>query len=181
MAGPVRLSHRRRFPELHLATGTVALRPWAPADAGALAQAWADSAIARWTAVPADPTLRAARDWIGGEATRRDRGVALDLVMGAAADPGVVRGELGVGPIEWGRGRAAVGFWVSAQARGQGLASAGMGLLADWWDEAIGLELVAATDRANPEAGAVLAANHFELVRTRGSRQAWRRRRIAPV
>jgi RimJ/RimL family protein N-acetyltransferase len=59
--------------------GAVALRPWRPADAPALAAAWADPDIARWTAVPEDRSVEAAARWIAGWDERRRRGLALDL------------------------------------------------------------------------------------------------------
>ena len=112
----------------------VRLRPWAPADAGALAAAWADDQIVAHTRVPPEPTVATAATWIAGWAVRADRGLALDLVVtGSGPDGGdEVWGEVGLGPIDWTRRAAEVGYWVAAGRRGGGVASEAVGLLTDW-------------------------------------------------
>ena len=140
--------------------GVVVLRPWAPADADALAAAWADPDIARWTAVPADHSLAAATAWIAGWDVRRLRGLALDLVVARAADPGPVLGEVGVSfltrPPE-------VGWWLVPAARGQGIAKRAVRLLAERLRDAGATDLTADVDPANPASLAVARAANLTL------------------
>ena len=141
--------------------GAVVLRPWAPADAGALAAAWADADIARWTRVPADTSVEAAAAWIAGWDERRRRGLALDLVVARVADPGTVLGEVGASfltrPPE-------VGWWIVPAARGQGLATRAVRLFAArlLGSEAV-TELVAKVDPANVASLAVARAANLTL------------------
>jgi RimJ/RimL family protein N-acetyltransferase len=121
-------------PPLHapdLADGIVRLRPWRADDAPALVAAWADPEIRRHAAVPEAADLEHARRWIAGEAQRTAAGVALDRVIELAAEPGAVAGEVGLGPIDWSRATAEVGFWMAEAHRGRGLAHRAVRLLAD--------------------------------------------------
>jgi RimJ/RimL family protein N-acetyltransferase len=166
------------LPVPDLVGGSVRLRAWADDDADALAAAWADGEIARWTGVPADRSAPSAQRWIRGDADRRRRRVALDLVV-APADPDADRvlGEVGLGPIQWDRRRAMIGYWTAAPERDRGIAREAIGLLAPWALHALPLdELVAETSSGNPASGAVLRSAGFDLAVTRGARQAWRYR-----
>ena len=117
----------------------IVLRPWssgrlpgAPDDAPALAAAWADPDVAAHTVVPPDASEAAARRWIEGEAVRRRRGLALDLVVAAAASPrDAVLGEVGLAHLDP-DGRAEVGFWLAPAARGRGIATAAVRLVTAW-------------------------------------------------
>lgn len=122
------------MPPLHapdLDDGTVRLRAWRADDAPALVAAWADPEIGRHAAVPEAADLEYARRWIAGEARRAAAGVALDRVIELTAEPGAVAGEVGLGPIDWSRATAEVGFWVAEAHRGRGLAHRAVRLLAD--------------------------------------------------
>jgi RimJ/RimL family protein N-acetyltransferase len=158
------------------------LRSWRCEDAGALVAAWDDEAVRRWTGVPDDRTVSAAVGWIGGERRRRRRRVALDLVVAPAdrADDRVL-GEVGLGPIQWDRRRAMIGYWTAAGERGRGVATEAVGLLSAWSVATLPLdETVAETAEANPASAAVLRTNGFDLVIDRHGRQAWRCRRRLP-
>jgi RimJ/RimL family protein N-acetyltransferase len=104
---------------------TVALRRWGEPpgdvehDAEALAAAWADPEVARWTAVPEARDPAAAARWIAGEPERRARRLALDFVIGGRE----VQGEVGLTRFD-AKGRAELGFWLAPAARGRGLATA---------------------------------------------------------
>jgi RimJ/RimL family protein N-acetyltransferase len=140
----------------------VALRPWRASDAGALAAAWADPEIQRWTAVPAARAVDDAARWIDGWDARRERGIALDLVICGAADDSAVLGEVGF--VVTTTGAAGLGWWVAAEHRRQGIATRAVTLLAGWCREVAALEPVADVDPAN-EASARVA-------RTAGLRQS---------
>ena len=115
-----------------LGDGVVRLRLWGAADAPALAAAWADPEVRRHAAVPEPAGVDRARRWIAGQQQRRAAGLALDLVISPVAGPAEVAGEVGLGPIDWSRATAEVGFWVGERHRGQGLAARAVILLADW-------------------------------------------------
>ncbi len=78
-------------PELVDTARGVRLRPWRTNahDGAALVAAWHDGSVMAANAVPQDASPEAARRWILGEADRRVRGLALDLVIS-------VLGELAV-------------------------------------------------------------------------------------
>lgn len=147
------------LPDPPLADGSIVLRPWADGDAGILVQAWADPKVARFTGVPAQADLAAARRWIRGDAHRRALGLALDLVIDVAGD---VAGEVGLADIDIAGGTAEIGWWVAADRRGHGLATRAAGLLASW---AVGelciSTVVARCHPENPASAAVARAAGF--------------------
>lgn len=178
-----------RPPLVDPATG-IRLRPWgeSPADAAALFAAWADPAVAETSSVPVDRSLDAAAHWIAGEAARRARGLALDLVISPvdAADPeGVGRlvdssvwGEVGLTRFDE-RGRVEIGFWLAPEARHRGRAAAATRLVAGWALAPSGLarSLVwARTQAENEEAQAVLRRSGFGRAGEAGGSIVWTRR-----
>lgn len=171
-------SRRPPLPVPDLVGEKVRLRAWKADDAPVLGAAWTDPEIVSWTGVPADRSLEAAERWIAREAERRRDRLALDLVA-APTSPGEDRvlGEVGLGPIQWDRRRAMVGYWTEAGERGRGIATEAVGLLSNWALDALALdELVAETSVGNPPSAAVLRAVGFELAVERDERQAWRLR-----
>lgn len=144
------------LPDPPLTDGAVRLRPWRVEDAAALAAAWADPEVQRWTAVPARRTEADATRWIAGEAERRRRGLALDLVVSPAGEEDdSVLGEVGLGPIDWAAGRADLGWWVASAARGRGVASRAAVLLATWTVRELRLAVHVEVDPANPASARV--------------------------
>jgi RimJ/RimL family protein N-acetyltransferase len=158
-AGPLVL------PDPPLSAGAIRLRPWAEEDAPALAAAWSDPEVARWTGVPDPADEAAARRWIAGTPQLRARGLSIDLVVEQA---GAVVGEVGLVPrAPRGTGPAAyeLGWWVGPAWRGEGLASAAVRRLADWALDPAGLgghEVAAVCAVANPAAGAVARQGGLE-------------------
>jgi RimJ/RimL family protein N-acetyltransferase len=160
------------LPDPPLTDGTVTLRPWAEADAAALAAAWADPEIRRWTGVPERADETAARWWIAGEADRRARGLALDLVIDVA---GAVAGEIGLVDVDPVSRTGEIGWWVGAQHRGSGLAAQGARLLSAWALSELCVDaLLARCHRHNPASGAVARAAGFTLGGTVGELDLWR-------
>lgn len=148
------------LPDPPLIDAELSLRPWDPADAVALAAAWADPEIAGWTGVPGVHDLAAARRWIDGDAARRQRGLSLDLV--AVVDRAVV-GEVGLTSIDPAAGQAELGWWLGADHRGRGLATRAVRLFATWALEELCVDrLVAACHRDNPSSGAVARRAGFD-------------------
>ena len=165
MTGSPRRSRRRsrrfRCPTLRSADELIRLRAWGvtataagvATDAEALAAAWADPDIQRWSAVP-PPSHRSvahAARWIRHEEDRRRAGLAIDLVISPSTDDEqhVVLGEVGLAPIDWTTRTAQIGWWVERSARGQGIATRAVGLLAGWARDRLDLRPVATVDPAN--------------------------------
>ena len=139
------------LPDPPLADDVVRLRPWRSDDAPALAAAWADEAIRKWTAVPADPSEDHARRWIAGAELRRGQGVALDLVVSPAdPDDDTVLGEVGLVTMAGGPSRAEVGWWTGPAHRRQGVATRAVTLFAAWCRDELEIELFAEVDPDNP-------------------------------
>jgi RimJ/RimL family protein N-acetyltransferase len=138
------------LPDPPLADDVVRLRLWTEADAPALAAAWADDEVRRWTAVPARPDEDHARRWIAGERIRRERGLGLDLVI-SPADEGdaTVLGEVGIATIAGGPDRAEAGWWIGPDHRRQGIATRAVTLVAAWCRDELHLELFAEVDPDN--------------------------------
>jgi RimJ/RimL family protein N-acetyltransferase len=147
------------LPDPPLAGHRFVLRPWRPDDAGALAAAWADPELARWTGVPAAHDEAAARRWIEGEAHRRQRGLTLDLVIDV---DGMVAGEVGLQAPDPATRSAEVGWWVARERRRRGLATAAVRALAGWAVEELDVEVVVARcDPDNPGSGGVARSAGF--------------------
>lgn len=150
------------LPDPPLHDGVVLLRPWAAADASVLAAAWQDPEVARWAAAPTDASLSAARRWIEAESSRRERGLALDLVVEREGD-GAIVGEVGLARLDVPRGLAEAGWWIGAQYRGAGLASRAVTLLAGWALVELCVDQVyARLDPANAASVGVARAARFE-------------------
>jgi RimJ/RimL family protein N-acetyltransferase len=147
------------LPDPPLGDGDLLLRPWQEEDAPCLVEAWADPEIARWTGVPAVTDLEAALRWITGDAHRRARGLALDLVLDVR---GEVVGEVGLADIDGAAGTAEIGWWVHAARRGEGLAARAARLLASWAvDELCVTTVVARCHPDNPASAGVARAAGF--------------------
>jgi RimJ/RimL family protein N-acetyltransferase len=159
----------------------IVLRPWAatPADAQALAAAWADPEIAAASRVPDDTSVAAAARWIAGEPGRRAAGRSLDLVVAPLDGGGAVLGEVGLTTIDRERRRAAMSWWIAAGLRRRGLARAATRLLADWALSPAGdLDQVWARIAPGNEASArVAAAAGLVELGGGGGRAVWARTR----
>ncbi|HEX6420821.1 MAG TPA: GNAT family N-acetyltransferase [Acidimicrobiales bacterium] len=160
----------------------IALRPWrpAPGDVAALVAAWSDPEIAARTRVPDDRSPAAAARWIRGEPARRGAGLCLDLVVaplqggGTAGD--AVLGEVGLRNVQARPGRAEVGWWIAPAARGRGLATAAVDLLAGWALAVLGLDQVwARVGHGNPAAARVAAGAGFARLGDAAGATVWSR------
>ncbi|MGI8710773.1 MAG: GNAT family N-acetyltransferase, partial [Acidimicrobiales bacterium] len=131
---PSSLAFALPWPPLVDAERGIGLRPWgaADADAAALAAAWADPEVARRNQVPGRHDEAAAAAWIAGEAQRRSRGLAVDLVVFESGRPDLVVGEVGLVMVDRLRRWGEVGYWTVASARGHGLATAAVALFSRW-------------------------------------------------
>jgi len=160
------------LPDPPLAEQSVQLRAWAPADAAALAAAWADPDIARWTGVPARCDEAAASHWISGEADRRARGLALDL---AVEVHGVVAGEVGLAGFDPRARTVEIGWWVGRDHRRRGVATGAARLLTEWALAELHVESVLARCHPeNPGSAAVARRAGFVAGGWLGAFELWR-------
>lgn len=153
------------LPEPPLTDGVVRLRPWSAHDVDALVTAWADDEIQKWTRVPAQRESDHALRWISAEQLRRDRGLALDLVVSPAdLDDQEVLGEVGMVPLAGGPSRAELGWWVAAPHRRRGIATRAVGLFARWLRDELGFtDVFAEVDPDNPASVWVAESNDLRL------------------
>jgi [ribosomal protein S5]-alanine N-acetyltransferase len=169
---------RLPIPSLQDSRRGVRLRPWRddPADVAALVAAWHDPLVVAHNPVPRDTSPDAARRWIAGDAERRARGLALDLVI-APVDRDDVWGEVGLRGLDRATGRAEAGWWLAAEARGRGLAAAALDLLATWaLSPPLGLRQVwARIDTANRPSAHAAAAAGFRRLGAAGAVDVWSR------
>ncbi|HEX6425140.1 MAG TPA: GNAT family N-acetyltransferase [Acidimicrobiales bacterium] len=168
-------------PPLTDPAASITLRPWraTPGDVAALSAAWADPEIVARTAVPDDRSTAAAERWIRGEPARRAAGVCLDLVVAPLEDDASVLGEVGLRNVQARPRRAELGWWMAPAARGQGLATAAVRLLAGWALSALGLDQVwARVDGANPAATRVAAGAGFVELGDAAGATIWSRLRL---
>ncbi len=117
-------------PDPPLTDDVVLLRLPREADVPPIAEACADPEIARWIPVPVPYTVADARAFLEsvaeGWASGGDASFAIEeRATGALA--GMIGLHGGSGP-----GRAAVGYWLAPRARGRGLATRAVRLLAGW-------------------------------------------------
>ncbi|MCB0994636.1 MAG: GNAT family N-acetyltransferase [Acidimicrobiales bacterium] len=153
------------LPTPPLTVGELALRPWRLDDADALVAAWHDPEIVRWSAVPDARDHAAARRWIEAEPLRRERGLALDLVVTELENDAAVLGEVGLSSIDRRRGAAFVGYWTALRARRRHVATRAAGAVAVWALDPAGplalRMLVARCDPANHASHGVAGAAGF--------------------
>ena len=131
-----------------LRDGDLILRPKAIADADALTAACQDPEIPRWTAVPSPYTRADAERFIAVSAEEAAAGTAVNLLAVDARD-GRLLGSVSL--LEMKPGYAEVGYWIAAEARGRGVATRSVRLLADWGRRELGItefELLAHPDNA---------------------------------
>lgn len=160
------------LPDPPLVEGSLALRAWAPEDAAALAAAWTDPAILRWTGVPARHDETAAGRWIAGEADRRARGISLDLVIELG---GTVGGEVGLAQLDLDERCAEMGWWTGPDHRGLGVAGRAAGMLAQWaLSELVVETIIARCHRDNPASGGAARRAGFVLDNVTDGVELWR-------
>ena len=111
-------------PERPLTDGVVALRAWREEDVPAVVRICQDPEIARFTRVPSPYTEEDARGFL-----ERHEEEELGFAIVDADDHDEVLGSIGL--RDAGEGRGELGYLVAAQARGRGVASRAVRLLAE--------------------------------------------------
>jgi RimJ/RimL family protein N-acetyltransferase len=100
----------------------VLLRPFEQGDVPAIVEACQDPEIPRWTAVPSPYTEADARGWL--ESDEEETFAIVDKASGE------LLGSIGVRYP--GSGVGEVGYWVKREARGRGVATRALALVARW-------------------------------------------------
>lgn len=106
---------------MRLDDGVIAVRPFTEEDVPAIAAACTDPEIARWTLVPEPYTEDDARAFVAEAETAY-------AVVDAAADALV--GAISLDRVAEGNGQ--IGYWVAREARGRGVATRALRLVARW-------------------------------------------------
>jgi RimJ/RimL family protein N-acetyltransferase len=147
------------LPEPPLADALVALRPWRSDDAAALAAAFADPEIRRFSWPRTEPyTLADARAYLRECERARAGGRALELAVTAAGAGTGAIGGVSLYDVEREQDRGSLGYWVAAGARGRGVATHAARLLADWGFAQLGLARIELTCAPHNAASQAVAA-----------------------
>lgn len=119
-----------RREEMLLNDETLSLRPWLPGDAPALEPACRDPEITRHTTVPVAYNVPAAQAWIASQRERTGEGNAriLAVVPAGMTHPVGMAGLFGLNEADGPR----LGYWITREHRGRGLATKAAALLAAW-------------------------------------------------
>jgi RimJ/RimL family protein N-acetyltransferase len=127
------------YPDPPLHDDEVSLRPWDDADLPALVDACQDPEIGRWTAVPWPYSERDGLQYLTRVEPDRRAGRELGLAIVDAGD-GTLLGSCGLARLDWEEGKAEIGYWVAAAARGRGVGTRATRLLSRWGLEELELE-----------------------------------------
>ncbi len=100
----------------------VVLRPFAASDLAMVREASTDPLIPSITSVPRTYTGEAGRAFIERQHERAAQGDGYSFVIAEETDPALGVGSIGLWLAEIDSGRASIGYWVVAGARGRGMA-----------------------------------------------------------
>jgi len=137
------MSDQRAFsyPNPPLSDGIVVLRRWEEGDLDCVEQAAEDPDIPKGTTVPATFTPAEGRAWIERQWSRAESGTGLSqAIADASSDEALGAAVL----MTRQRSSAEIGFWLVPRARGRGIGSRAVGLLARWAVQEAGLARVEA-------------------------------------
>jgi len=147
------------FPAPPLTDGTVLLRPWREADVPDNLMAFSDPVIQQFSWSQATPfTKNDARAYFDGLEPARLRGEEVQFALVEPNDEDAVLGCASLYSISFEHRAAAVGYWLAPQARGRGLASTAVRLLAQWGFAELGLARIELTCGPDNEASQRVAA-----------------------
>jgi RimJ/RimL family protein N-acetyltransferase len=139
------------FPVPPLAGDVVRLRPWSEADVPGMVLAFSDPVMQRFSWRNTPYTETDARDYLAEQEEARFRGEALNFALVEPRDQNVVLGSVSLYEVRPDQGCAAVGYWLAPEARGRGVATRAIRLLARWAFAELGiarLELTCGPDNA---------------------------------
>jgi RimJ/RimL family protein N-acetyltransferase len=116
---------------MHLRDGDLVLRPHRPDDVEAITVVCQDPEIPRWSFVPSPYSLADAEAFLARSAAEKAAGKAVHLLAVDAAD-GALLGSFSLMELDREPGYGEIGYWVAVEARGRGVATRAVRLLADW-------------------------------------------------
>lgn len=119
------------LPDPPLGDEAVSLGPFEDAEVDGLVELCNDPAIARFTFIPSPYERRHAVDFVAGQRQRRMNGQAIDLAV-RSRESGALAGAVGLRNFGAGRSSCEVGYWVSPDARGAGVAPRAVALICEW-------------------------------------------------
>jgi RimJ/RimL family protein N-acetyltransferase len=121
------------FPAPPLADDVVLLRPWHESDVPANLMAFADPVVQRFSWSQRRPYTEAdARSYFVEQQKARALGEELSLALVEPSDERSVLGGASLYDVDLEQERAAVGYWLAANARGRGVATHAVRLVAGW-------------------------------------------------
>jgi RimJ/RimL family protein N-acetyltransferase len=119
-------------PDPSLQDGVVLLRPWTERDVPVVAAACAEEEMALWLdQVPQPYTEKDAREYVASTRRGWREGTASSFAIVEVESRRAV-GSIGVHWFDQEQRVAEVGYWVAREARGRGLASRAVRLVARW-------------------------------------------------
>jgi RimJ/RimL family protein N-acetyltransferase len=124
-------------PATELRGGEIVLRPWRLEDVARVTEICQDPEIVRWTLVPSPYEEEHARTWI--EQTIRDWDERTHAAFAVTDRGGEVVGAIGLRLHRNYALSGSIGYWVAPEARGRGVATTSLRLLARWALEEAGL------------------------------------------
>ncbi|HEY7598783.1 MAG TPA: GNAT family N-acetyltransferase [Candidatus Limnocylindrales bacterium] len=113
-----------------LRDGDLVLRPKRRDDLDAITAACQDPEIPRWTFVPSPYSRADAEAYFVHSAEAAAAGKAVNLLAVDAQDR--LLGSFGLMELDHEPGYGEIGYWVVAEARGRGVATRALRMLADW-------------------------------------------------
>lgn len=121
------------LPTPPLADEVVLLRPWRETDVPAKLMAFGDVVVQRFSWPSTAPyTEEDARRFFAEQEQARLRGEEVNLALVAPLDDELVCGGSSLHGVDLEHGRAAVGYWLTPEARGRGVATHAVRLIARW-------------------------------------------------
>ena len=175
-------------PVVTLSDDMVTLRPWSKADAGFMADAYADPMILRYNGVldrggrPAPPLSITDAEVVIGEFSAKWRAFSTtEIPPGVAfAITGARSGDLVgcCGVDDWSKSDVAqIGYWITASARGRGYATRAVILLTNWLFDLGAARVFLTIVADNEESVAVARRAGFEYEGTMRSHGVWQGQR----
>jgi RimJ/RimL family protein N-acetyltransferase len=138
------------FPTRPLADDLVLLRPWRESDVPDGLIAFSDALVQRFSWPHTTPYTEAdARRYFVGQEPARLRGQELNLALVEPGDDRVVLGGSSLYDVDREQSLAAIGYWLAPAARGRGVATHAVRLLASWASDVLDiarLELTCSPD-----------------------------------
>jgi RimJ/RimL family protein N-acetyltransferase len=145
------------LPDPPLSDGVIVLRGFRSTDVAALVEACQDPEIPRFTLVPSPYTEDHARAWLRRVAVGRASGTRMTFAIVDASAGAPLLGAAGLNVIDRDQSAADVGYWVAAPARGRGVATRAVELVAAWAFDTLGLARLELRAQAHNHASRAVA------------------------